>query len=69
MRLMSRITISKTEYSKLRKESKAYQDLMVGLFEQIIKNPIENIVDDFRASNIYSKKFITDLESGLRKIT
>lgn len=64
---MNRITISKTEYSKLKKESKAYRNVAARLFELIIKDPIKNIIEDFRASNLYSREFIADLESGLRK--
>lgn len=64
---MNRITISKTEYSKLKKESKAYRNVATRLLELLIKDPIKNIVEDFRASKLYSKEFISDLESGLRK--
>lgn len=64
---MSRITISKTEYSKLKKESKAYRAVAARLFELLIKDPVKNIVEDFRKSGLYSKEFITDLEHGLRK--
>ena len=64
---MSRVTISKTEYQKLRKESKAYRAVASRLFEMLIKDPVKAVVDDFRASGLYSKEFISDLEDGLRK--
>ena len=64
---MSRITISKTEYSKLRKEAKAYRTVAARLFELLIKDPVKNVVEDFRASKLYSREFIADLEDGLRK--
>lgn len=64
---MSRITISKTEYSKPKKESKAYRVVAARLFELLIKDSVKNVVEDFRKSGPYSKEFITDLERGLRK--
>ena len=64
---MSRITISKTEYTKLKKESKAYRAVASRLFEMLIKDPVKNVVEDFRKSGLYSKEFIADLEQGLRK--
>ncbi len=64
---MSRITISKTEYKKLKKESKAYRAVASRLFEILIKDPVKAVVDDFRASGLYSKEFIDDLEDGLKK--
>ena len=67
MLLMSRIKILKTEYSKLRKEAKAYRAVAACLFELLIKDRVKNVVEDFRASRLYSKEFITDLEDGLHK--
>ncbi len=64
---MSRITIQKTEYTKLKKEAKAYHAVAARLFELLIKDPIKTVVEDFRASGLYSREFISDLESGLRK--
>lgn len=64
---MSQISISKTEYTKLKKESKVYRAVAARLFELLIKDPVKSVVEDFRKSGLYSKEFISDLEDGLRK--
>ncbi|MBU6426737.1 hypothetical protein KGQ27_00640 [Patescibacteria group bacterium] len=64
---MSKITISKTEYSNLKKQSKAYRVVMARLFELLIKDPVKSVVDDFRKIGLYSDGFLSDLEAGLRK--
>jgi len=64
---MSRITIPKTEYAKLKKEANAYRAVAARLFELLIKDPVKTVVEDFRASGLYSEGFVSDLEDGLRK--
>ena len=64
---MATITIPKTEYSKLKRQSDAYKKLSSRFFEFMIKDPIEEVVSDFRKTSLYTKEFLTDLEDGLRK--
>lgn len=63
----AQIIISKPEYDLLTSRSRAYEKITAKLFEFIIQDPIDQVVDDFRKTNIYSDGFIEDLESGLRK--
>ena len=64
---MAKVTIPKEEYQKLQKQARAYQKLAARLFESIIKDPIREVVRDFRDTGLYSKDFLADLEAGLRK--
>ena len=64
---MSKVTISKIEYEHLKKQATAYRKFAAKFFESMIKDPIEEVVDDFSKTNLYSKEFLKDLESGLRK--
>lgn len=66
---METVTISKKEYKKLRSQAKAYEKLAKGFFENIVKDPIDEVVKDFRKTGQYSDEFLDDLGSGLRKST
>ena len=61
------ISIPKIEYLKLNQQAKAYRELAGRLFEFLIKDPVQDVVSDFKNSDIYTDDFLTDLESGLRK--
>jgi hypothetical protein len=61
------IVISKKEYQKLQKQAKAFQKLAGRLFETVLADSVETVVDDFRKTNLYSEGFLSDLESGLKK--
>ncbi len=61
------ITLSKTEYDKLKKQARAYKVLASQFFTSKIKDPIKDIVDDFKNTDIYTDEFLKDLEKGLRK--
>lgn len=64
---MTQITLSKAEYERLKRQSAAYRKFAVKLFELIVKDPIEEVVEDFRRTNLYNEDFLKDLDSGLRK--
>lgn len=64
---MNKITIPKTEYLKLRKQAKGYQKFASRLFESVIKDPIQEVTEDFRRTDLYTEAFIKDLEDGLQK--
>lgn len=66
---METITITKKEYRKLRSQAKAYEKLAKGFFENVVKDPIDEVVSDFKKTGIYSDEFLDDLGSGLRKST
>jgi hypothetical protein len=64
---MSDITISKAEYRRLKQQASAYRKLTSHLFESIVKAPIEDVVENFRSTDLYTDDFLKDLEEGLRK--
>lgn len=66
---METITISKKEYKALVSQAKAYQKLAKGFFENVVKDPINEVVSDFKKTNLYTGEFLEDLEKGLRKST
>jgi len=64
---MSTITISKKEYQKLKGQALAYRKMAKSLFLAVVKDPISEVVQDFKATGLYNKNFLKDLESGLKK--
>ncbi len=64
---MSQITISKKEYTQLKSQSLAYKKVASKLFAAIVRNPIEDVVADFKKTGLYTGKFLSNLENGLRK--
>lgn len=64
---MAKVTIPKTEYEQLKQQAEAYRRFVVQLFELVIKSPVEEVVEDFRKTGLYTEEFLRDLESGLRK--
>jgi hypothetical protein len=64
---MDTITISQKEYTKLKQQALAYQKMAKSLFSAVIQDPIHEVAEDFRATGLYSKAFLQDLEQGLRK--
>ncbi|OHA91499.1 MAG: hypothetical protein A2832_00615 [Candidatus Zambryskibacteria bacterium RIFCSPHIGHO2_01_FULL_44_22b] len=64
---MSKITISREEYVRLKRQSEAYKNLAGRFFETAVKDPITNVVKDFRRTGLYTREFLSDLEKGLRK--
>lgn len=61
------VTLPKEEYLRLKQQAQAYRSLAAKVFELPLKDPVSEIVRDFKAANIYTKEFLTDLEDGLRK--
>ena len=64
---MSTVTITKEEYKTLKHQARAYQKLTSRVFESVLKDPISDVVQDFRKTNIYTDDFLADLENGLKK--
>ena len=38
-----------------------------SIFENVIKDPVNDIVSDFKKTNLYTDEFLKDLEDGLKK--
>jgi len=55
---MNTVTISKTEYKKLKNQSQAYQKLASKFFQFAVKDPIQEVMDDFKQTNIYTNEFL-----------
>lgn len=64
---MVKVEIPKTEYEQLKKQAGAYRRFAAKFFESIIQDPIDQVVEDFRKTNLYTEEFLRDLETGLRK--
>ena len=64
---MSTVTIPKQEYQSLKRQSEAYRAVAAGHFEYIIRDNVETVVKDFEKTGLYNKRFLIDLEKGLRR--
>ncbi len=64
---MYQVTIPQTEYTHLLKQVTAYRKLVGDLFGSVIHGSVEDVVMDFRKTNLYTDEFLVDLESGLKK--
>ena len=62
---MTKVTITKEEYKTLLFDSRAYRKLASIFNSQIIERPVSEIVESFRATQKYSKEFLSDLGEGL----
>ena len=65
---MNKITISKTEYQRLIVQSNLYKQLAGKIAESLIEIPVEDVVEDFRSTNLYTKGFLRDLRDGLTNL-
>jgi hypothetical protein len=66
---MSSITIPKQEYSRLKRHEAAYRRVLAKVFDTALRDPIEDVVQDFTNTKKYSDAFLVDLEKGLRAST
>lgn len=64
---MAKVILSQIEYNRLKREAIAYRSFLAEVFETAIRDPINEVVEDFRKTSLYSKFFLKDLEQGLRK--
>ena len=65
--LMATITIPRTEYRGLKRQSAAYKKLATRLFDAVVKDDVATVVEDFRKTGLYTDGFLEDLASGLSK--
>ena len=61
------VTLPKQDYLRLKQEAEAYRSMAAKVFELPLRDPVDEVVADFRATDLYTDKFLTDLEDGLRK--
>ena len=61
------ITVSKQEYLRLKQLAQAYRIMAARMFELPLRDPVDEVVADFRATDLYTEEFLLDLEDGLRK--
>lgn len=61
------ITLPKSEYLRLKNQAQAYRTLASQVFAMPLEDSVEGVVADFKATDLYTKDLLTDLEDGLRK--
>lgn len=67
LKVKNAVTLPKQEYLRLMQQAEAFRTLVAKMFELPLKDSINEVVADFRAIDLYSEEFLTDLEDGLRK--
>lgn len=65
--IVGEVTIAKKEYDQLKKHAQAYKKVATRLFSAVVKDSVNDVVADFKKTGLYTKKFLSDLENGLRK--
>ena len=61
------VILPKTEYENLKRQAEAYRKIAADFFGAVARNPIDEIVSDFKKTDLYSDEFLHDLEDGLNK--
>ena len=61
------VILPKQEYLRLKQEAEAYRNLAAKVFELPLRDPVSEILADFRSTDLYNEDFLIDLEDGLRK--
>ncbi len=61
------VSLSKHEYIRLKQQARAYRILVTKITELQMKDPLDEVVEDFKNTNLYTKNFLDDFESGLRR--
>jgi len=64
---METITISKDEYHNLKRIAEAYKQIEGNIFSNLREDSIDNVINDFKQSDLYADEFLNDLRSGLEK--
>ena len=60
------VTVPKKEYLRLKKQAQAYLTMAARMFELPLRDPVDEVVADFKATDLYTDDFLGDLEDGLR---
>lgn len=61
------VTIQKAKLDRLKKQAQAYRDLAAFVFRFVQRDPLNDVVEDFRDTGLYSDDFLKDLRSGLER--
>ncbi len=61
------VTVTKREYSRLKHEAYAYRAIVAKAFESPLRDSVGEVMEDFRATKLYTDDFLSDLEDGLRQ--
>ena len=61
------IILPKQEYLRLKQQARAYRTMTARMFELPLRDPINEVVADFKATDLYTDEFLADFEDGLRK--
>ena len=59
------ITLPKNEFNQLKQQAMAYRKFASEFFDLLIRDSAKDVVNDFRATNLYTEGFLQDLETGL----
>lgn len=61
------ISLPKEEYLHLKQQAQFYRIMAARVFELPLKDPVSDVMADFRATGLYKKEFLADMEDGLRR--
>lgn len=64
---MATMRISEKKYKRLSRQARAFRLFSTHVFESVLRDPVEDVVEDFRKTGKYTTGFLADLEEGLRK--
>lgn len=64
---MATVKVPEKEYKRLSRQARAFRLFASHVFESVLRNPVEDVVEDFRKTGKYTTEFLADLEGGLRK--
>ena len=62
---MDTIVLPKTEYKQLKKQADAFKMFAGYFFASLVADSPQEVVNDFRKTNLYTDDFLRDLEGGL----
>ena len=64
---MATVRVTEKEYERLSRQARAFRLFAAHVFASMLRDPVEEVVGDFRATGKYTPKFLVDLEDGLQK--
>lgn len=64
---MATVKVPEKEYKRLERQARAFRLFATHVFESVLRDPVEDVVEDFRKTGKYTPEFLVDLEDGLRK--
>jgi hypothetical protein len=68
---MAKVTLPKSKYQELVEKALRYEYIQQILKEDLFASPptrnIKKVIESFRKTGLYNKKFLKDLEKGLKR--